>query len=314
MLTTSYSDMQRFRSCPRSWYWGSYRGLRPKAKQLTGALPFGARIHEALQLWEDTGGSAPIEAIWAVLMRYDYTRQADAGGFTDGLDKENKLGHAMLTGYVEWLDESGEGAQWETLSTETAYGDKLEFDSRLGEPIEILVRGKIDRRRRRKSDGAVFIDDYKTMGNFGEPALLALVTSPQGRLYMELEKKYGSEDSWVAGVVYTLLRKVLRSRTSKPPYYMRLAVPITQDDLWAYRQRVLGIIDEMSRAKMMLDNGADHLRVTPFHPSWQCATCPFKLPCQESHTRPLAAEQMLEDLYEVGDPFERYATTEVDSD
>jgi hypothetical protein len=301
-MQTSYSDMQRFMSCPRSWYLGTYRRLRRKAEPPTGPLPFGGRIHTALELWEGDKGATPINIIWDTLMMYEYDEQRDRGGFLDGLDKENKLGLAMLEGYVEWAND--ETADWETLAVEAQLGDTitLEVD---GVAVDILVRGKLDRRLRRLSDGAVFIGDYKTVGNFGEPTIMGLEMSPQGRLYMMLDAVAGK--AWVAGVVYTLLRKVLRTAKANPPFYKRLVIPISPLDVAAYRYRMIGVLKNMILAKYELDSGMDHRIATPFQPSWQCATCPFKLPCAEyQSTGKEAAEQMLEDLYVAGDPFERY--------
>jgi len=301
-MQTSYSDMQRFMSCPRSWYFGTYRRLRRRDEPPVGPLPFGARIHTALELWEEDEGRTDIKIIWDTLMMYEYEKAA--GGFTDGLDKENKLGRAMLEGYAEWS--TSEAADWETLGIEAQLKEvvTLEVD---GVVVDILVRGKLDRRSRRLSDGAIFINDYKTVGNFGEPTILGLEMSPQGRLYMLLEASSDRNDPWVAGIVYTLLRKVLRTAAAKPPFYKRLVIPISHMDLMAYRFRLIGILNNMIRAKRDLDSGMDHRIATPFHPSWQCATCPFKLPCAEYQaTGKAAAENMLEDLYVVGDPFERY--------
>jgi hypothetical protein len=125
-------------------------------------------------------------------------------------------------------------------------------------------------------------------------------------MYLMLEEAQAPADQWSAGVVYTLLRKVLRNPTAKPPFYKRLTLDINQDMKDAYRTRLHGAVETLVSARVRLDRGADPHRVAFFQPGWQCATCPFKLPCDLMQTTPQGAEAMLADLYTEGDPWARY--------
>lgn len=306
----SFSDLGTFGQCRRRWWLATYRGLRRVDEPVTGPLPFGSRIHSALEAFYDGTVAEPATA-WNALMAHEYAvDEANGGWNTAALDKESKLGHRMLEGYLEWLAEEGEDAAWDVIGVET----KLHHWATLAVSIDgvphevsVLFRGKLDRRLRRKSDGAIYVGDFKTMQNFGEPAMLTMELSPQGPLYVMLEKQQ-DPGSDVRGVVYTLLRKVLRTPTAKPPFYKRLTVEINQATADAYRIRLIGATEQLAQAKVRLDRDEDPARVAYFQPGWWCATCPFKLPCGLMQHTPESAEAMLDDLYTETDPWARYLT------
>jgi len=305
----SFSSLGQFHQCRRRWWLGDYRRLRKIEEPPTGALPFGSRIHSALEAFYD--GTVPDPAIaWKQLMAHEFAvAEASNSPFVLDLDKESKLGFRMLEGYMEWLEAEGEDAYWDIVGVETKLSHFLTLvvDTPDGDAeVTVLVRGKLDRRRRRKSDGAVYVDDFKTMGNFGEPAMLSLEMSPQPRLYRMLEQQQAPADQWTAGVSFTLLRKVLRTPTAKPPFYKRVTIEINDAEQEAYNVRLEGAVTDLARTKFALDAGADPRRVAYFTPGWHCATCPFKLPCGLMQHTPQSAEAMLDDLYTEGDPWARY--------
>jgi hypothetical protein len=214
----------------------------------------------------------------------------------------------MMEGYLEWLEAEGEDAYWDTVGVEQAFSHNLTLvvDTPDGDQeITVLVRGKLDRQLRRKSDGAVYVGDFKTAGNFGEPSMLTLTKSPQPRIYTRLLKAQ-DPSSDVRGVVYTLLRKVLRTPTAKPPFYKRVVIDVNAAEQEAYDVRLEGAVTDLARVRFALDAGADPRRVAHFQPGWWCATCPFRLPCDLMQHTPQAAEDMLSDLYTEGDPWARY--------
>ncbi|HEX8321697.1 PD-(D/E)XK nuclease family protein [Longimicrobium sp.] len=303
----SFSDLGKFAQCRRAWYLGTYRKLRLKDEPPTGPLPFGSRIHAALEAYYDLG-LHPAEA-WKQLMAHEYAvAEANGNPFIEALDKESKLGHRMMEGYLEWLEADGEDAYFDTVAVEQALTHELPMvvDTPDGDTeVTILLRGKLDRQIRRKSDGTIYVADFKTMGNFGEPAMVTLYKSPQPRLYRRLLKA-NDPDSDVRGVVYTLLRKVLRTPTAKPPFYKRVTIEISEVEQAAYDVRLEGAVSELARTRFALDAGVDHRRIAYFQPGWQCATCPFKLPCDLMQSSPQGAEDMLADLYTEGNPWARY--------
>jgi hypothetical protein len=306
----SFSDLGRFGQCRRAWWLGTYRRLRRIDEPPTGPLPFGSRIHSALEAFYDGTVADPTTA-WKALMSHEYAVDAANGSWhiTD-LDRESKLGHRMLEGYLEWLEAEGEDAAWDVIGVESKLHHWVTLTIQIdGVPHEVAVlfRGKIDRRLRRKSDGALYVGDFKTVQNFGEPAMLALELSPQGPMYAMLERQQ-DPSSDVRGVVYTLLRKVLRNPTAKPPFYKRLTVEINAATADAYKIRLIGAVEQLAQARVRLDRDEDPARVAFFQPGWWCSTCPFKLPCGLMQHTPESAEAMLDDLYTETDPWARYLT------
>lgn len=305
MIITN-SDMGKFMGCRRSWFLGSYLGLRRKAEPRTGALPFGSRVHVALEDTYTGKVEDPVDS-WDRLMEYEYALAAQTNAFTDGLEKEDKYGRAMLSGYLEWAETEGGDSDFEIIGVESKLDAPLVVDTPYG-PVELLLRGKLDRRLQRKSDGAILVGDFKTTGRLDSATLLSYQRSPQPRLYMLLERQQVPDGTWVAGAVFTLLRKVLRTKASNPPYYARFDVHISEFDLEQYRVRLEAVATEMLTVADALDNGADHRKVAYFHTSWQCGTCPFQQPCIMMQADSMAAAQdMLREQYETHDVYQRYS-------
>lgn len=308
----SFSDLGTFGQCRRQWFFRTYRKLRLVDEPPTGPLPFGSRIHKALEAFYDGTVETPVQA-WQQLMAHEYAvAEANGNPFIDGLDKESALGHRMLEGYVEWLETDGEDAYWETLSTERPLVDTLDLVIEVDGVevlVTILIRGKLDRDMVRKSDGARYVGDFKTMANFGEPAMFGLQHSPQPRIYLDLLEANDGEDNY-AGIVYTLLRKVMRTPRATPPFYKRHVIEINKADRDAYRVRLIGAVEQLAITRHRLDQGVDHRRAAHFNTGWWCGTCPFKLPCDLMQHSPAGAEDMLRDLYTEGDPWARYASEE----
>jgi RecB family exonuclease len=305
-LTVTYSDMQTWQNCPRSWYFRVHRRLTPLKQARVGALPLGGRVHAALEAYQKGEVDSPVVA-WDALIAHDLAVMTAAGMITDDLDKDDRLGRTMLEGFVEWEAESGFHDKYEVIGIEEGLSDRLtlpEFPD-----VEIRIRGKLDRLLRRRSDNAVWVNDYKTMGTFSERDRMGLQRSPQARLYMMLAMKSYPPSSgvWVAGVAYSMLRKVLRTPRATPPFYDVMEIPISLYDLDQYERRMAAIVGHLVYTTEALAQGADHREVAHFAPSWECQTCPFKAPCDlMQNTSMEAAEGYIADYYQEGDPWERY--------
>jgi hypothetical protein len=303
LLTITYSDMQTFQVCPRQWWFRVYRRLRPLKTPRVGALPLGGRVHTALEMYQKGEVAHPVIA-WDALISHDYAVMTAAGMITDDLDKEDRLGRTMLEGFVDWESAEGFHDKYEVIGVEAGLADRLTLPEIPG--VEIRIRGKLDRLLRRRSDGAIWVNDYKTMATFSERDRMSLIMSPQARLYTMLAKR-SLPEVWVAGVVYTMLRKVLRTARATPPFYDAMEIPISLYDLDQYEYRLVGMATRIADTTAALDSGADDRQVAYFAPSWQCQTCPFKHPCQlMQNTSREAAEEYIADYFEEGDPWERY--------
>jgi len=107
--------------------------------------------------------------------------------------------------------------------------------------------------------------------------------------------------------VFTQLRKVLRGPRSKAPFYHRLEIPYSDDKLAAAERNITAEVSQVASIVEKLERGANHLDVAPYRASWACKTCPFRLPCQEMQDGNFGgADRMLENLYAVGNPLQRY--------
>lgn len=303
LLTITYSDMQTFQVCPRQWWFRVYRRLRPIHTPRVGALPLGSRVHTALEMYQKGEVPHPVVA-WDALISHDYAVMTAAGMITEDLDKEDRLGRTMLEGFTTWEAEEGFHDKYEVVAVEQGLADRLTLPEVPG--VEIHIRGKLDRLLRRRIDGSLWVDDIKTLGTFSERDRMTLQMSPQARLYVMLAKS-SMPDQWVAGMVFQMLRKVLRTARAQPPFYDLAEIPISDHDLEQYQHRLVGMATRIADVTAALDSGADDREVAYFAPSWQCATCAFRTPCRlMQDTSREAAEEFLADFFETGDPWARY--------
>jgi hypothetical protein len=243
--------------------------------------------------------------IWKKLMEREF-EIAEELGWSDGLDKESAMGQVMLEGFQDFLESEGIFANWTVIGIEKKLSTTLTIRLSDGQEVDVVLRGKLDLLSQRNSDGALFAEDYKTTSSLTEDSIQARLSESQLPLYTILARRDAPE-TWVAGGILTQLRKVLRGPRSKPPYYDRLMVPFSEAKLNAALENATAEISQIASVVDRLDRGASHLKVAPYHPSWQCKTCPFKLPCTEMQEGNFSgADRMLLDLYVTGNPLQRY--------
>lgn len=305
-LTISNSEIQSWKSCRRKWYLSYYRelGLKRDGQSAVGARELGTRVHTALH-----GMYAAQEnplTIIDEIYKNDISALNDEGRELEVPDlmKEHDLARAMLEGYVQWLVEEGIDDGIEVVAAETV----IEVPSAVK---GVLLRGKLDQRVVRKSDGAKLFLDHKTVAEFSTPAKV-LPMDEQMKYYHLLERldalyKTGSEPGWrTDGGLYNMLRKVKRTSTAKPPFYMRLEIHHNDTELRNMWIRVHKVIEEIVQARHELGKGGDHQYVCPPRPSRDCTwSCDFFPVC------PLMDdgsnwEGLLNEYYAHVDPHERY--------
>jgi hypothetical protein len=300
-LVMTQSDMKSFKSCRRAWMLGSYLGLELKTTPPFGPLALGSRVHKALEGYYGEGRD--LLAYYTELCNEQVATLEESGIIYDttAFWSEADLGRIMLEGYLEWLEETGADADYEVIGTE----EKLEYPLREG---TVLLRGKVDLRVRRKSDGARLVFDHKTTANFANLTTTADLNE-QLLTYMVLERLVhdGEPDSWADGMLFNMLRKVKRSTSSRPPYFERFEVRHNDTSLRMYWIRLHGVVDDYVRVVQQLDEGLDHRQVAYPNPGSACRYCPFKHPCRmmDDGSR---VEELIDTLYRQHDPHERYET------
>lgn len=302
-LVVTQSDLSLFKTCRRSWYFGTYLGLRQKDSPVIGPLALGTRVHLALQL-HYTDGRDLVEC-YNQIARDEYAELVSMKIIFDrtAWESETDLGRIMLEGYVEWVAETGADAEYETIGAE----DKLTYVMPVHGPYgEVMVemRGKIDHRVRNLRNGSRLVVDHKTTAHFANLTVTA-DKNEQLLFYMLLERlNKRNEDEWLQGAMLNMLRKVKRGTMSKPPYYERLEVRKSETELRSFWTRLQGMLQDYVRVVQMLDNGYDH-RQAAYPTAISCGYCPFRHPCTltDDGSR---IDDMLASLYTQRDPHERY--------
>ena len=293
----SNSEIQAFKDCRRKWWFQYYRRLQPKEKQYTGALALGSRIHEALDQYYSTG--KPLLEAHADLVNSE--KEELLTNFRDvaELEKEAELGHIMLEGYLQWVEEDGIDAELEMVSTEEKIVMPM-FDG------DVELQGKIDMRVRRKGDGVRMFRDFKTVGgSLSDFANLAPMNE-QIMTYMLLEQSKEGESERSEGGIFTMLKKVRRTANARPPFYDQFEVRHNVFTLRSFWDRIHGTVADMMRVRHALDEGESPAFHAYPRPSRDCKwKCPFFTVCTLVDDGS-AAEQAIEAMFEVADPYAYY--------
>jgi RecB family exonuclease len=302
-LRISNSEIQTFKDCRRKWWFSYYRRLQPKQKDFTGALALGSRIHEAMDQYYSSDMTLDLLEIHSELVLTDRKILMDDYRDTTDLEAEAELGHIMLAGYLEWVEDEGIDVELERISNEEIISMPM-FDG------QVELQGKLDMRVRRKSDGARMFRDFKTVGGsfteFGSTAHM----NEQILTYMTLEAAQNKDGERSDGGIFTMLKKVKRSAAAKPPFYQQIEVRHNIYALRNFWQRLQGSIGDMLNVRKALDEGANHQLVAYPRPSRDC-----KWKCQFFSVCPLvddgsAAEAAIEDSFAVGNPYDYYNSTQ----
>lgn len=310
--TITYSALGKFTACPRHWYWAEFKRLKRKAEPVTGPLPFGSRIHVALELWGRNKVAAPVD-IWGTLMDQEYSYAEENGWDTSELDLESKQGHAMLAGFPDWLEQNGFWARYETVSVEEAMYDEMKIDTAEG-PVLIKLQGKADQLVRRRLDGRIFVLDWKTSAQMSDSVMTVMQKSPQFRIYAYLAKKR-NPGLLFGGALALILKKVQQTKQANPPFYRELEISISKPDMDEYMIRLRAKAAELVRAIRRLNAGEDWRTVTTFEPSRiNCMSCPFRGPCDLQASFPQGSAAMLANEYVEHDPLMRYEKSAHDLD
>lgn len=308
-LRTSYSSTQNYIQCPRRWWLRDLRQLAPDREERTGALPFGSRIHTALDWWET--GKMGLRDAWATLCNNEADIEEERGGLgMDAIEKEALLGAAMLEGFETWWEEEGEDQEYEVIAVEQGIKEAIEVVTPAGEAVEVMLYGKPDQVMRHRDNGSILIRDWKTTRLLEEKAKASLEMSPQPRIYSRMLQQAMPGEN-VAGIRYTFLRKVKRTAAAKPPFWFSYDLMLSQYNIDHHMRRLAAVTGKMVETRQLVEAGVDPEQAAPFNPGQWCSTCPFQSVCFVMQTVGMdAAEEMLEDNFIERDPMERYAEEE----
>lgn len=280
----------------RKWWLRYYRHLLPKGKSYTGPLALGSRVHDALD--KHYKGEGPLVEVYNALVEGDKLAAMSAGANIETYENEAELGRIMLEGFDQWREETGLDSDLEVVSTEEMLSAPM-VDGR------VSLIAKIDMRVRRKSDGVRLFRDWKTSANFADFTKTAHMNE-QLLTYMLIEQLQVEEKNRCAGGMFTLLKKVKRTGSARPPFFDQIEVRHNVFALRSFWARLHGTLTDMLSVRDQLDQGADHHAVAYPRPSRDCSwSCDFYAIC------PLfddgsAVEAAIHELYESRSPYEYY--------
>jgi hypothetical protein len=152
--------------------------------------------------------------------------------------------------------------------------------------------------------------DFKTVGgSLSEFANLANMNE-QVLTYMTLDALKEGEENRSEGGIFTLIKKVKRTAAARPPFYDQVEVRHNIFTLRSFWDRLHGTIADLMRARKALDEGESPAYHVYPRPSRDCKwKCPFYTVCTLVDDGS-AAEQAIEQMYDVADPYAYYGEGE----
>jgi hypothetical protein len=324
MRDVTNSEVGVWQRCRRKWWLGAYRGLALKQQDYMGYRAIGGRVHRALAAWYVPDGQErtdPRDALeraivedWNSLVRQVRQRpnyvddETSLGDLSARFNDSVTLERAMVEGYVEWMIERGDDAQYRVTAPETEVSAVVEGKV-ADDDVRFRARALLDVRLTRIADGVRLFEDHKTVGNFAQKRKM-LHMDPQMLHYHLLEWLNTPDgERRCDGALYNMLRRVKRTAQAKPPFYDRVEVHHNEHELDAYRRRLLGAARDIMRAERELDMGADPMSVAYPNPVEACSwDCDFFVICPmfDDGSR---VDDAIAALYQVQDPMARYDQT-----
>lgn len=315
----SHSEIATFKRCRRKWWLAWYRGLRFARESPTGPRAIGDRVHRALAQWYVASNEVPtdprtaLEALitsdtQAVLTKYKDDEALP--GMLIKMLKDDDTERAMISGYVQWLEETGADANYDVLASET-YQDALLPGLAGRGGVSVYIIAKLDAKIRRRTDGALRFMDHKTVADFASKTML-LAIDEQMLWYDLIEILTNTPlGERSGGAIYNMMRRVKRTAKANPPFYQRQEILHNREQITSFYQQLWGTISDLLSLERRLDDGASHQQVAYPNPNPNCTwDCDFRLVCPLFNDGS-RVEGMVESYYVKGDPLSYYYKDEV---
>jgi hypothetical protein len=169
----------------------------------------------------------------------------------------------------------------------------------------VLVRGKLDRRRGAAPTAPSTWTTSRRWATSVSPPCWPW-SSPRSRACTGCWRSSRPAEQHTAGVSYTLLRKVLRTPTAKPPFYKRVTIEVNDAEQEAYNVRLQGNVTDLARVQV---RPGPRGRPPPgglLPARLALRDLPVQAALRADAAHPPVAEDMLDDLYTETDPWARY--------
>ena len=294
MLRVSPSTIARFMRCRRSW-WLTYVenwGVDAATAPATSAALLGTRIHASLEAYYGYDID-PVSAL-GVIYEHEVGKRPEC---EPELVREHSWATTMVSGYLDWAAETGVDEEYDVVAVERA----VEVPILMTNGEMAIVSGKLDQIVRRKSDGALCIRDWKTVGTLSKADLLVL--DSQMAIYAAL-LTISSTGMRVDGALYAMLLRSKRSARATGPFYEQVHISYNGAQHMNMLTRLRGVLDDMDRAMRRLRQGDDHrLAVYPNPMTDRCGwDCSFTHVCSlfDDDSR---IDDALRGIYRKTDPY-----------
>lgn len=302
MIYTSNSEVQTFKDCYRKWWLMYILKLEAKHDDATGPLWIGTMVHKGVEGHDRAimaGEADPAAAGMRSLSSTIAAAMAEGRLFDP---KEVDLSSIMLEGYFEYVQEENLEAFKEIVAVE------VELEKVLEDGTHFL--GKLDAVERDKRTGFLNVRDTKTVQSVKTPTWMLQIDEQLLGYNMLARSAYGEH---VDGGTYSMIRKVKRTATAKPPFFARHDVRYNRLELESFEARLLETLADMRRRESRLVDHTDDLvgaaRVAYPHPTRDCSwKCPFVNVCPMFNDGSRVADALAEN-YQKRDPLERYKLT-----
>ena len=304
MKLVTNSEIQTFKDCRRKWWFSHWRQLRRKRQTARVPREVGDVVHKRIDRYYQGG---MVDDVMAELEK-DQARMLEQ--FPDQ-EKDVKeiieFARIMLTGYFEWLEETGADAHLTILESESVVRTEILEGVELG--------GKLDARVFNSETNARQFLETKTTGSFDELLKLAHLNEQFYEYHLLERLTQEDDDPRTDGTLLNMLRRVKRTSRAKPPFYAREPVWHNETELRSFYHRVIGTISDILRVEYQLANGENPLRVVYPRPSRDCSwKCDFADVCPMVDDDNVDHEGYLEAHFERHDPNQRYSGTESEED
>ena len=244
MISISNSEVQLWKKDRRRWYIQYYLRKVPSGDNVTGVVPRGPPIHAALEGYYEYGLDPANTA------RQIYAQvSAEFPEYGEDIQKEANMVDAMLSGYTEWLEETGADEAIEFTGAEREI--RVPFPAIDG----VELRGRLDLQVYHHFFRTHLFIDHKSCGQFRTVDQLA--DDEQAKWYTILQR-LEDRDHRVDGGCFNQLRKVLRTAKATPPFYKRDVIRFNSDQLNSMYLRIYKVITEILDTRAKLDAGGDH--------------------------------------------------------
>jgi acyl carrier protein phosphodiesterase len=306
LLIVSNSEIQTFKRCRRKWHLQYYRKLVPIREEVVGVRSIGTRVHAVVAEWYDVqarGEEPDADSIMALhdsLVLEDIIAQPEK---SDDISKDADMSRAMCEGYFTWLEETGADEGITPIAIEEEVAQVITTPV-THTPVEI--RAKLDLRITYKGPDEEPQDlfmDHKSVAEFTTPTRV-LHLDEQMLLYDWLLRW---QNLFVTGAIYNMIRRVKRTKAAKPPFFNRMTINHSPQQLRSFHNRLMGELEAIIAVRTALDSGVDPMMVAFPTPNRNCHwDCDFFDVCGLIDRPDDKPDHYLSLIFEEGDPYARY--------